>query len=77
MTQQVGHAVGAPHFVTASLDGTIAVCGGTTKETRGSAGGVILQRVQVREIVATCAPDYLAVQPCPGSRMSLCAFRFP
>lgn len=46
---QVGHAGGAPHLVTASLDGTIAVCGGTTKAGREASGGDgVLQRLQVR-----------------------------
>ena len=45
--EQVGHAGGAPHLVTASLDGTIAVCGATGKGG-GRADG-ILQRLQVCE----------------------------
>lgn len=66
--QQVGHAGGAPHLVTASLDGTIAVCGGSTKGTRGSIGGVILQRMQVGGIGVIRAPHYLAVQNGQGFR---------
>lgn len=43
---QVGHAGGAAHLVTASLDGTIAVCGGATKGS--GRGDGVLQRLQVR-----------------------------
>eukprot|EP00903_Cladosiphon_okamuranus_P012920 g12063.t1 len=43
----VGHAGGAPHVVTASLDGTIAVCGGTGKG--GARGDGVLQRLQAHE----------------------------
>ncbi|CAM9375604.1 unnamed protein product, partial [Ectocarpus fasciculatus] len=43
----VGHAGGAPHLVTASLDGTIAVCGGAAKG--GGRGDGVLQRLQAHE----------------------------
>ncbi|CAM9705457.1 unnamed protein product, partial [Ectocarpus sp. 4 AP-2014] len=43
----VGHTGGAPHLVTASLDGTIAVCGGAAKG--GGRGDGVLQRLQAHE----------------------------
>ncbi|CAM9206262.1 unnamed protein product [Scytosiphon promiscuus] len=43
----VGHTGGDPHLVTASLDGTIAVCGGTSKA--GGYGDGVLQRLQAHE----------------------------
>lgn len=51
MTLQVGHAGGAPRLVTASADGTIAVCGGAAKGSRmAPGGGGVLQRLQVRRM---------------------------